>query len=97
MTFTVFRVSPILDRYVCWVVGLWNASAAMVRFASYSCCQVVVLRSSQIGSNERLNEVTAEGAGTPIGATSINRSLEIERLTLLRDFKRPGGTRVYGK
>ena len=67
------------------------------KFGQTPNCQVVVLRSSQIGSNERLNEVTAEGAGTPIGATSINRSLEIERLTLLRDFKRPGGTRVYGK
>ena len=57
----------------------------------------MVLRSSQIGANEELNEVTAEGGGTPIGATTVNRSLEIERLTLLRVFKRPGGTQGYSK
>ena len=57
----------------------------------------MVLRRSQIGANEELNEVTAEGGGTPIGATTRNRSLEIERLTLLRVFKRPGGTQGYSK
>ena len=39
----------------------------------------------------------AEGLRTPIDATSIKRSLEIERLTLLRDFKRPGGAQGYNK
>jgi hypothetical protein len=38
-----------------------------------------------------------EGGGTPIGATTIIRSLKIERLTLLRYFKRPGGTQEYSK
>jgi hypothetical protein len=39
----------------------------------------------------------AEGFRTPIGATSIERSLEIERLTLLRDFTRPGGAQGHNK
>ena len=56
-----------------------------------------VITNHSDGHKWTFNEVTAEGVGTPIEATFNKGPLGIERLTLSRDFKRPGGAQGYNR
>ena len=70
----------------------WDAKKYII-----SICQDVVLQTTQRGENEQQMKSQLKEVGTPIDKTFNKGSLEIERLTLLRVFKRPVGAQGYNK